>query len=123
MYDRTIYKRENLLGGHLEFGEEWEQCCHREVMEETGLKIRDVTFFACVNSFMKEDDKHYVTIFMQAWVADENQETKVMEPEKNEFWKWVQWDEIRTNADYCNNLFLPLDLLVYREDKPDPFSM
>lgn len=71
---------------------------------------------------MKEDDKHYVTIFMQAWVADEKEEAQVMEPEKNEFWKWVQWNELGTNTDYYNNLFLPLHLLVYREDKPDPFS-
>jgi ADP-ribose pyrophosphatase YjhB (NUDIX family) len=65
-----------LPGGHLEFGESFETCAEREVLEETGLKISDVRFLTAVNSVMGDENKHYVTIFMGAHIH-ENEEPKV----------------------------------------------
>lgn len=54
-----------LPGGHLEFGESWEDCAKREVLEETGLHIRNIRFETAVNSVFGTT-AHYVTIFMRA---------------------------------------------------------
>lgn len=59
----------SLPGGHLEFGETFEQCAIREIAEETGLEIEDVRFLTATESMMKWQDRewHYVTIFMTAF--------------------------------------------------------
>lgn len=46
-------------GGHLEFGESWEECARRETLEETGLKIRNIRFATATNDLFKKEDKHY----------------------------------------------------------------
>ena len=48
-----------LPGGHLEFGESWENCAEREVLEETGLRLTTVYFETAVNSVFGADS-HYV---------------------------------------------------------------
>ncbi|MCL2281009.1 NUDIX domain-containing protein [Candidatus Saccharibacteria bacterium] len=53
-------------GGHLEFGETWEECAEREVMEETGIKITNARFLGVTNDVMLDDDRHYITIAIAA---------------------------------------------------------
>lgn len=93
-----------LPGGHLELGESFEACAVREVMEETGLAIRDVTFAYAVNSVFSEA-MHYVTIFMRADV-DEAAEARLMEPDKCEGWEWAAWGNLPAPR------FLPLEVLL-----------
>ncbi len=107
-----------LPGGHLEFGESWEQCCAREVKEETDIDISRSTLFHVTNDVMVQDKKHYITVFMLAEVNEE--EPKNMEPHKNEYWRWVTWHDLRHDAEYRDNLFMPLHQLVHGTDK-DPF--
>ncbi len=54
-------------GGHLEFGESFEHCAIREVLEETGLSINpeSVQFLTATNDIMASERKHYVTIFVK----------------------------------------------------------
>lgn len=79
-------------GGHLEFGESWEECAHRETLEETGLKIKNVRFATATNDFFKKEDKHYITIIMVAdWVEGEAQ---ILEPDKCQKWTWFDWHEL-----------------------------
>lgn len=40
--------------GHLEFGETWEECVAREVMEETGLSLHNIQFVKVTNTIMKD---------------------------------------------------------------------
>ncbi|KAK5163876.1 uncharacterized protein LTR77_010270 [Saxophila tyrrhenica] len=54
----------SLPGGHLEFGETFEQCAVREVKEETGLEIGEVRYLTTVETTWEEEGKQYVTIFM-----------------------------------------------------------
>jgi 8-oxo-dGTP diphosphatase len=72
-------------GGHLEFGESFEECAKRETMEEAGIEIENVQFLRLLN--MKDyKDKHYVDIGMIAdWKSGVPQ---IMEPSKCESWGW-----------------------------------
>ncbi|KAL8293131.1 hypothetical protein RQP46_000825 [Phenoliferia psychrophenolica] len=62
-----------LAGGHLEFGESFEQCGAREVLEETGLVVApaDLRFLTATNTPMEAEGKHYVTVFLLAQVSQD----------------------------------------------------
>ncbi|KAF1316765.1 putative 8-oxo-dgtp diphosphatase nudt15-like, partial [Globisporangium splendens] len=92
-----------LPGGHLEMYESWEECAIREVKEETDLDISHMTFAYVTNDPMEDEGKHYITIFVQATVADD-QVPRNMEPHKCEGWHWEPWTSLRTH----DNMFLPL---------------
>ncbi|MBS3123103.1 NUDIX domain-containing protein [Candidatus Woesearchaeota archaeon] len=79
-------------GGHLEFGESWEECCRREVMEETGIEIKNLRFGTLTNDVFEGEDKHYITICMISDFA--SGEVKIMEPEKCEEWNWFEWHDL-----------------------------
>jgi len=83
-------------GGHLEFGESFEDCAIREVREETGLDIVDPKFFAVTNDFYQPDNKHYVSIFMKCRFP-ETQMVQNLEPHKISTWKWFDWNNLPDN--------------------------
>lgn len=95
-------------GGHLEFGESFEACAIREVKEETGLTLTAPEFLAVTNDIFKEDNKHYVTIFMIAQ-CPEDQTVKNLEPEKTESWEWFDTNKLP------EQLFLPLQNMLEGE--------
>lgn len=107
-------------GGHLEFGETWEECAVREAREEAGLEIADVSFAAATNDIMPADGKHYITIYMLA--RRHAGEVLLCEPDRCERWEWRMWDDLP------QPLFIPLQNLlrsgyrpssIYR-DLPEP---
>lgn len=70
----------SIPGGHLEFGESWEEGAKREVSEETGLLIKNVRFLAATNDIFLNEDKHSTTIWIYAdW---ESGKPEVREPDK-----------------------------------------
>ncbi|KAG8527428.1 uncharacterized protein KY384_007580 [Bacidia gigantensis] len=83
-----------LPGGHIEHGETFEECITREIMEETGLSVKNVRFLTATNDIMPVEAKHYVTIFMvcerEAANGAQEREPEVKEPEKCEGWKWSE---------------------------------
>jgi ADP-ribose pyrophosphatase YjhB (NUDIX family) len=64
-------------GGHLEFGESFEACAVREVLEETGLSIHDVRFLTATNDVMEAEGKHYITVYVGAMVKEDNAQPQV----------------------------------------------
>ncbi|KAL6765196.1 MutT/nudix family protein [Haematococcus lacustris] len=87
----------SLPGGHLEFGESFEACAVREVLEETGITLRETNLsLAWANNNIFDDQqppKHYVTIFMHCCVPEETT-ASLMEPDKCEGWEWRPYGQV-----------------------------
>ncbi|WP_036242640.1 nucleotide triphosphate diphosphatase NUDT15, partial [Methylobacter luteus] len=79
-------------GGHLEYGESIENCAEREVLEEVGIRIRDLQYGLFTNNVFEAEQKHYVTVFVLAKWESGVVETK--EPEKCEGWEWFDWSNL-----------------------------
>ena len=89
-----------LPGGHLEGGRSFEECCKREVFEETGLTIKDPRPLVFTNDLFIDEGLHYVTLF---FTADyESGELVVREPRQCEEWRWASLNHIP------QPIFLPL---------------
>lgn len=94
-------------GGHLEFGESFEDTARREVKEETDLEITNVRFGAVTNDYFEAEDKHYVTIWM---LSDWQSGTEhIMEPDKCLQQAWRTFDDLPTP------LFLPWEQLLHSD--------
>jgi 8-oxo-dGTP diphosphatase len=98
-------------GGHLEMFETWEQCAIREVLEETDISIANLRFAAVTNDIFREEDKHYITIFILADYSYGN--LKVNEPHKCEKWEWFDWNNLPSP------LFLPIQNLLQQGYDPE----
>jgi 8-oxo-dGTP diphosphatase len=97
-------------GGRLEFGEELLEGAQREVLEETGLKIKNLRLGTVVNDYSIKDKWHYATI---CYVADYISGTvKIMEPNKCLEWRWVEWKNLP------KPLFAPMKLMVDQRFNP-----
>ncbi len=71
--------------------ESWKDCAIRETLEETGLKIHNLKFGHVTNDIMRDQRKHYVTVFMMGAcvvpdgaVEEELPRPKNLEPHKCE---------------------------------------
>ncbi len=97
-------------GGHLEFNEEIEDCARREVMEETGIQIKNPRMGTFTNDFFRKEGKHYVTLYV---ISEHNSgEPKIMEPEKCERWEWFEWNKLP------KPLFIPVQNLLRQGYNP-----
>ncbi|KAK9840721.1 hypothetical protein WJX84_011249 [Apatococcus fuscideae] len=83
-----------LPGGKLDFAETLEACAARELQEEAGVQIPAESFQrAWVTSTVFDAATHYVTVFMQAEMPEE-QEPQNLEPEKCSGWHWHALSEV-----------------------------
>ncbi|XP_010265328.1 PREDICTED: nudix hydrolase 1 [Nelumbo nucifera] len=105
-----------LPGGHLEFGESFEDCAAREVKEETGLDIKKMEYLTVTNNLFLEEAKpsHYVTIFIRAVLKDPSQVPQNLEPNKCDGWDWFDWNNLP------QPLFRPLKAMAESGFNPFP---
>lgn len=77
-------------GGHLEYGESWEACAKREVLEESGMEITNVRLLAVTNDIF-DTGKHYISIWLEAdWAANE---PSITEPD---IWIDQKWCDFKS---------------------------
>ncbi|XXH06014.1 hypothetical protein Hte_012459 [Hypoxylon texense] len=116
-------------GGHLEMGESLLDCAERETLEETGLKVKGLKVVAVTNDVFDPENLHYITIFVQCRLENENDQPQLLEPDKCEGWHWIGWEDIKQWCDHHdpnvkpedapNQCFLPIRNLV----KEHPFDV
>ncbi len=99
-----------LPGGWIEIGESPHQAARREVVEETGLLLRDLSFVATTSNVFSAY-KHSISLYFEAECANADL-LIVAESHKCSDWEWKCWSEV------TDNLFLPLCLLKQTEFRP-----
>jgi len=79
-------------GGHLEWQESFLENAIRETKEETDLDVEDVEIVGVTNDIFKEENKHYITIFMKAtkWSG----EPRITEPDRSLEMGWFDLDKL-----------------------------
>ncbi len=97
-------------GGHLELNEELETCARREVMEEAGIKIKNIRVGTFTNDIFKSEGRHSLTVFLIAEYG--SGEVRIMEPDKCERWGWFEWDKLP------RPLFIPIENLLKQGYNP-----
>ncbi len=93
-----------LPGGHLEAGETVEDCAIREAAEETGLQIVRTVNAGFANDIFEAENKHYVTLFVEA--IDPGGTPELLEPDKCESWEWFSPSQLP------EDLFIPFRTFV-----------
>lgn len=100
----------SLPGGHLEHGESFEDTARREVKEESNLDIKNIRFGAVTNDIFKDENKHYVTIWLLSdWAGSE---LKNVEPEKCTAQEWHTLDDIPQPLFHAWNQLLGSEFIV-----------
>ena len=80
-------------GGHVEFGETFEECAQREVREETGIEIKNIRVIGLSNLIWS--DRQYADVAVAAdWASGE---PKVCEPDKCASWDWYDLEKLPEN--------------------------
>jgi len=77
-------------GGKLEFGETFEKGAYREVLEETGIKIKNPSVISLTNEIL--DDAHFITIGLLC--TEFEGQPAVKEPDEITEWKWFLLDNL-----------------------------
>lgn len=104
-----------LVGGHVNYGEGVEDACKREVMEEVGLKIKDLEL---IGVFDLNNDPEYIPgghavgVRYIAHLDGDEQEIKIDGMEAKEFY-WLTLDEIEKRDDVVQTI--KEMILVYKQ--------
>lgn len=98
-------------GGNLELFEELEDCCVRELKEETDLLVqkKDLHFLFFKNLIIKEENYHYLDFFF-ACLFPNDQKIINTEPDKHSDWEWVGIEELFGGK--VDNLFIGLKTVL-----------
>lgn len=91
-------------GGHLEFGETYDEGCSRELLEEVGVAFPgqyEKVGFSEDNFIKNGEPAQYTTLYFVVKNIDPDIEIKNMEPDKCEGWKWYNIEDL-PNELFCD---------------------
>lgn len=101
-----------LPGGKQEYGETILEGAVRETKEETNLDINDLQVYSAVDDL--QPGKHYVTIQVIARACSGT--LCVMEPEKQDEWKWFPVDQLPKNIYTPSKKFIDAYFRTQKQD-------
>ena len=81
-------------GGHLEFGESFEQCAIRELYEELNIKIeeKEIKYLTTLNVVKKKENFHYLNIITSFFIDDiRSSKIENYDTEHCLGWEWIPW--------------------------------
>jgi 8-oxo-dGTP diphosphatase len=100
-------------GGHLELNESIEECGKREVFEETGIDLSNITP-SCkgyTNDIFATEKKHYITLYNE-YILDILQTPILKEPEKCFEWKWYDVNNLPEPLFLCVKNYLLKNIII-----------
>ncbi len=95
-------------GGHLENGESVIECAYREVLEETGLKVKSLRHLGFTDETFVMGEHQYITLLVSALY--ESGEAETLEPDKCEVWQWFDYAQLPAP------LFKPIEIFMSQQD-------
>lgn len=105
----------SMPGGSIKFGEDFEEACYREVMEETNVKINKEKLKLISIANDRVVDAQFVTIGFLC--TDFKRSAKLMEPDEFREWRWFDLDNLPQNMFFCSRNILNnyLDRKIYQK--------
>lgn len=105
----------SLPGGHIEYGESFEDTTRREILEETGCEVENIRFGAVTNDIFRAEGKHNVTVWTLCdWKANE---PKIMEPYKCSEIAWKDFNTLPEPLFASWNQLIPSEFYVNIQDQ------
>ena len=110
-YEGRRFKRYALIAGFAEIGETIEETVHREVMEEVGLKVKNLRYY-------KSQPWSFSGTLLFGFFCDvDGDDTLTVDHEELSMAQWVERDKI---PDQGNNLRLTKDMMILFRDGKEP---
>jgi 8-oxo-dGTP diphosphatase len=85
-------------GGHLEWQESILACAEREVLEETGVHVKDLRVGPYTNDINTSDGRHFLSLFLIA--EYESGDVSNGEPQDIKEWRWFDCKSLPTPLFY-----------------------
>ena len=110
-YEGRRFKRYALIAGFAEIGETIEETVHREVMEEVGLKVKNLRYY-------KSQPWSFSSTLLFGFFCDvDGDDTLTVDHEELSMAQWVERDKI---PDQGNNISLPKEMMMLFRDGKEP---
>ena len=110
-YSDREYKKYALIAGFTEIGETAEETVRREVMEEVGLKVKDIVYY-------KSQPWSFSGTLLFGFFCDvDGDDTLTVDHEELSMAQWVERDKI---PDQGNNISLTKEMMMLFRDGKEP---
>ena len=110
-YEGRRFKRYALIAGFAEIGETIEETVHREVMEEVGLKVKNLRYY-------KSQPWSFSGTLLFGFFCDvDGDDTLTVDHEELSMAQWVERDKI---PDQGNNISLTKEMMMLFRDEKEP---